>query len=177
MIADALQTIINRRLTTVREIEEVTGRASSTVYRWLSRESEPGWSDVRSLLTGLHHPQARQSLLDDMVSELPVSVTWFDAQPDGEHPTPTPVEAQDEAVQAMIACVREVGAALQEVHKVARSAGNGSATHAVSQLDTALRRMLAVRQFLAQNRSPSYPDASPSRPAPATNMAHARPER
>ena len=50
MLARTLQRLIARNLTSAREIGELTGKAPSTVYRWISGASEPDFNSVRLLL-------------------------------------------------------------------------------------------------------------------------------
>ncbi len=63
MLSRTLQRIIAKKLTNAREIGELTGKAPSTVYRWISGASEPDFNSIRLLLRHLPNPQAQQALL------------------------------------------------------------------------------------------------------------------
>ncbi|MBI1336298.1 MAG: hypothetical protein GC164_04980 [Phycisphaera sp.] len=77
MLAKLLKSLINKGLVTVTEIAQVTGRAQSTVYRWVNDESKPEFEDIRLLVRRLSHTDARKSLLRFFTSDLPVIVTWM----------------------------------------------------------------------------------------------------
>ena len=55
--------LLDQKLTTLKELEEVTGRGTSTVYRWKNGESEPHYTDMRLLIRHLGSPDARRSIL------------------------------------------------------------------------------------------------------------------
>ena len=63
MIAHTLQTLIQDRLTTARELGEVAGVAPSTVYRWINGESQPDFHSVRLMLRHLPSQRAQERLL------------------------------------------------------------------------------------------------------------------
>ena len=79
MLEAYIRHLVEHDLTSVNEIEEITGRGTSTVYRWISGESEPHYGDVRALVRGLAKPEARRTLVGLLASDLPVIVTWLSA--------------------------------------------------------------------------------------------------
>lgn len=78
MYGQMLKDLLDRKLTSVAEIEEVTGRGSSTVYRWLREESEPYASDIRRLVHSLRNIEARRALVAHLTVDLPIRVTWVE---------------------------------------------------------------------------------------------------
>ena len=74
------ETIINhlleQKLTTVKELEEITGRGTSTIYRWLNGESEPHFMDMHLLIRQLRNPTAQHTLVGLLSSDLPVVINW-----------------------------------------------------------------------------------------------------
>ncbi len=68
--------LLDTKLTTLKEIEEVTGRGTSTIYRWMNAESEPHYTDMRLLVRHLPNPQARRTMVAMMTSDLPIVVNW-----------------------------------------------------------------------------------------------------
>lgn len=73
-----IRALLDRKLTTVAEIEEVTGRGASTIYRWIRDESEPYASDMRRLVRHVRNPEAQRYIVSQMAADLPLIVTWVD---------------------------------------------------------------------------------------------------
>lgn len=73
-----IRSLLDGKLTTIRELEEVTGRGSSTIYRWMNSESEPQHTDMRLLLRHMKSEEARRTLLSLLISDLPVVISWID---------------------------------------------------------------------------------------------------
>ncbi len=63
MLAKTLQQLIDKEATSAKEIGELTGVATSTVYRWVSGESEPDFNSIRILLRHLKHQEAQRAIL------------------------------------------------------------------------------------------------------------------
>jgi predicted DNA-binding transcriptional regulator AlpA len=82
MFGTIIRMLLDDKLTTINEIEEVTGRASSTIYRWMNGESEPHATDVRLLVRHMKSEQARRKLISVLASDLPVVISWVE---DVEH--------------------------------------------------------------------------------------------
>ena len=81
MIAECLRQLLDRKLITVREIEEATGRGNSTIYRWLENKSQPDINDYITMLQRLENKEVKTALIDAIICNLPVSIHWID---DGE---------------------------------------------------------------------------------------------
>ena len=76
MFGTIIRMLLDDKHTTIKEIEELTGRASSTVYRWMNGESEPHATDIRLLVRHMKSEDARQTLLSILTSDLPVVISW-----------------------------------------------------------------------------------------------------
>src|ERR1041384_5620406 len=63
MLAKTLSMLLDDRLTTAREIGELTGVAPSTVYRWGRGESQPDFDSIRLLVRHLKNPRAVEAIL------------------------------------------------------------------------------------------------------------------
>ena len=63
MIAATLQKMIADGITSAKEVSELTGVASSTVYRWLNEKSQPDFTAMSMLLRQLPHKEGQQRLL------------------------------------------------------------------------------------------------------------------
>ena len=77
MFGHIIRHLLDNKQTTIREIEEVTGRGSSTIYRWINDESDPHHNDMRLLIRHMKNPDARRNILDLLTSDLPVVINWI----------------------------------------------------------------------------------------------------
>ena len=77
MLNLVLRQLIEKKLTTVREIVELTGRGETTVYRWVNGKTQPDFDDMRRLLRHLPDHTARQAILSFFTSDLPVEIEWL----------------------------------------------------------------------------------------------------
>ncbi len=93
MFGTIIRELLDRKLTTLKELEEVTGRGTSTIYRWINDESEPHFTDVRLLVRQLDKPEAKRTLVGLLTSDLPIVVDWLHDEElpkaDPENPPPT----------------------------------------------------------------------------------------
>lgn len=78
MISALLQKLVNQNQTSVRELCELTGRGESTIYRWLSHESQPTYRDVELIVRKVANPHAREQLVCLLLAGLPVVVEWLE---------------------------------------------------------------------------------------------------
>ena len=77
MFGHIIRHLLDTKQTTIKEIEEVTGRGSSTIYRWINDESDPHHNDMRLLIRHMKNPDARRNILDLLTSDLPVVINWI----------------------------------------------------------------------------------------------------
>lgn len=77
MISILLSDLIERDVTTVKEISEITERGQSTVYRWVHGETQPDMADVAKLIRKLSRPEARRSLVEIFTVGLPLRIEWL----------------------------------------------------------------------------------------------------
>jgi len=117
VLSKTLATLIDRKLTTAREIGELTGVAPSTVYRWIRGESQPDFDAVRLLVRHLKKEDAIEAIL----SSFTAGTGWnfynieseLDLNRDG-------VIDVDDALDASVSAVRGAGRSLAQVHKAHR---------------------------------------------------------
>jgi hypothetical protein len=114
MIADVLRKITYDGLTNVREIAELTGRGESTVYRWINGESQPDFTNIRTLANGLSSKAARQRLVDLFTQAMPVTIQWSEhnGSEDGSNESPDGLVRQD-SVCSCIEAVNHISQAMQ----------------------------------------------------------------
>ena len=63
MLAKTLQRVLDQKLTTAKEIGELAGVSTSTVYRWLAGQSQPDFDAIRLLVRHLPDRLAQQEIL------------------------------------------------------------------------------------------------------------------
>ena len=63
MLAKTLQLLIDENLTTAKEIGELSGVSTSTVYRWISGQSQPDYDSIRLLVRHMPRKEAQEAIL------------------------------------------------------------------------------------------------------------------
>jgi transcriptional regulator with XRE-family HTH domain len=112
MLSRTLQQLVDRKLTTAREMGELTGVSTSTVYRWIAGQSQPDFDAIRLLVRLLPNPAAQEALLRVVTAgtdwKLDRLELELDINGDGR------VDAAD-ALDASIAAVKHVADSLTQV--------------------------------------------------------------
>ncbi len=80
MLTKTLNRMIQRKQTTAREIAEMAGVSTSTVYRWIAGQSQPDFDSIRLLVRHLPNKKAQESLLGVFT----MGTAWQFACPDLE---------------------------------------------------------------------------------------------
>lgn len=147
MLARTLQQLLDQKLSSAREIGELTGVAPSTVYRWIRGESQPDCTAVRLLVKHLPNPRAQQALL----SAFTVGTSWqlsnrqidLDVNQDGA------IDEHD-AVDAAINAVRAAGSSLSRVRDSARhgSLDNRQCVELIDLLNEVIHQCTVTQQIL-----------------------------
>ena len=108
LISQVLSQLVAQKVTSVREIADVTQRGESTVYRWLSGQSEPEFSEMVTLMRSVSSSKVRKRLVDTFTKELPVRVHWLNDDATLSHSAKDQDhhDAVDLAVLAMASLVR-----------------------------------------------------------------------
>lgn len=155
MISEVLQDLVDHHLTTVRELAEITGRGESTVYRWLSRESQPNFEDMRTLARKLSNDHARRRLIDLFTSGLPVVVEWMD------HADPslaTDSEASAEvAMDQSLAALDNLSAVLvQQRRMIQQGVTKETAGTTLPLINDTIRHLTASRNILMEQLPSSF---------------------
>ena len=63
MLAKTLQELLDGKLTTAKELGELAGVSTSTVYRWIAGQSQPDFDSIRLLVRHLPEPRAQEAIL------------------------------------------------------------------------------------------------------------------
>jgi len=149
MLADTLRRIIDQKLTTAREVGELTGAAPSTVYRWMSGQSEPTYTSVRLLIRMLPNPKAQQELLSSLTAGTQWVTYSFDSDPDVNG------DGRIDANDAMDASCKMVLRAAESLKEVRETCRDGELTQqecsdAISRLDEVIRASSLAQQILIE---------------------------
>jgi predicted transcriptional regulator len=120
MLSKMLQQIIDQKLTNAREVGELAGVSTSTVYRWISGESQPDFDSIRLLVRHLRDPRAQEAIL----AVFAAGTSWqfshteleLDVNDDGQ------VNAED-ALDASVQAVKAAADSLVRVRHARRENG------------------------------------------------------
>lgn len=113
MLKQTLNRIIEEKLTTAREIGELAGVSTSTVYRWVAGQSQPDFDSIRLLVRHLPDRRAQEEILGVFLQGTDWSadhqVLELDYNQDGK------VDGHD-ALEATIELVQSAAQSLGRIH-------------------------------------------------------------
>ncbi len=117
MLARTLQQLIDANLTSAREIGDLAGVSPSTVYRWISRQSQPDFDAIRLLVRHLPERAAQEAIISAFCAGTDWQFTHesleLDVNDDGV------IDAED-ALDASVEAVRSASESLTAVRKAGR---------------------------------------------------------
>ena len=108
MLTKTLNRMIEKKQTTAREIAEMAGVSTSTVYRWIAGQSQPDFNSIRLLVRHLPNKDAQETLLQTFT----MGTTWQFARPDLE---------LDVNADGKIDAADALDASIEAVHSSAKS--------------------------------------------------------
>src|SRR5690606_18289147 len=131
----------------VREVSELTGVASSTVYRWLSNESVPDFETVRLLVRLLPDRTGQEALIRTFVAGTPYRVFHSESELDVNQDGIIDI---NDALDASIQSVKSASDSLTSIrmHSGDDNAMRHGAAEAVASLDKAIRECTTAQQVL-----------------------------
>lgn len=150
MFGTIVRQLIDQRLTTVKEIEEVTGRGTSTIYRWINGESEPHFMDMHLLIQQMADPRARRMIVGVLTSNLPVVISWIgEDEPDESVPQERRA-AGTEVLERSLVALDCLSHALTEGNEAIRrqELTKDSYIKLVSLVDETIRHLTASKNML-----------------------------
>jgi len=112
MLAKTLRQLVEQQHTNAKEIGELTGVSTSTVYRWLAGQSQPDFDSVRLLIRHLPKQEAQQAILATVTAGTSWAVTNNELELDVNHDGQVDVE---DAVDSAIGMVRDAAEALERI--------------------------------------------------------------
>ncbi len=118
MLTKTLNMMIEKKQTTAREIAEMAGVSTSTVYRWIAGQSQPDFDSIRLLVRHLPNKEAQELLLNTFT----MGTTWQFARPeleldvnaDGKIDAADALDASIEAVHSSAKNLKTLRAAFRD---------------------------------------------------------------
>ncbi|MEO1236507.1 MAG: helix-turn-helix transcriptional regulator [Planctomycetota bacterium] len=112
MLGTTLQRVIDQKLTSARELGELAGVSTSTVYRWIAGQSQPDFDSIRLLVRHLPDNRAQEEILQAFTSGTDWHCTRLDLELDVNDDGK--IDA-DDALDATIECVRGASESLAAI--------------------------------------------------------------
>ena len=142
----ALQRVIDLKLTSAREMGELAGVSTSTVYRWTTNQTQPDFESVRLLIRLLPSPRAQEELLNALLGGSAWSASRTEVELDVNHDG---VIDRDDALAAALVSVQAATQSLSAIHNAARRPMTTQETlQAVAHLDRAVRHGTLTQRVL-----------------------------
>ncbi len=142
----ALQHVIDQKLTSAREMGELAGVSTSTVYRWTTNQSQPDFESIRLLIRLLPSPRAQKELLNALLGGSAWSASRTEVELDVNRDG---VIDRDDALAAALASVQAVTQSLSQIHAAARRPMTAQETlQTVAHLDRAVRHGTLTQRVL-----------------------------
>jgi len=117
VLTHTLQRLINDERTTAKEVAELTGVSTSTVYRWIAGQSQPDFDSIRMLVRHLPDRKAQEAIISVFTQGTDWSAVCQEMELDVNHDGA--VNAED-ALDATIDAVKAAGQSLAAVRAAAR---------------------------------------------------------
>ncbi|MEM6755967.1 MAG: helix-turn-helix domain-containing protein [Planctomycetota bacterium] len=149
MLAHALQRLINDERTSAKEIAELTGVSTSTVYRWIAGQSQPDFDSIRMLVRHLPNRDAQEAILGVFVQGTTWSAVCQEIELDVNHDGQ--IDAED-ALDATIEAVKAAGQSLAAVRAAARSQrlNPDETLELIARLNTVVNRCTVTQRVLVE---------------------------
>lgn len=153
MLASTLTRLIEEKRTSAQQIADLTGVAPSTVYRWMSGESEPDFNAIRLLLRHLPDRSAQSALIQAFLTGTPWRVEPLESELDINHDGR--IDTND-ALDACILAVQSAGQSLSEVREACRDGKLGATQTGklVGLLNEVVRECSICQQVLTRLTAP-----------------------
>ncbi|QQE10853.1 helix-turn-helix transcriptional regulator [Planctomycetota bacterium] len=115
MLAKTLQLLIDDNLTTAKEIGELSGVSTSTVYRWISGQSQPDYDSIRLLVRHMPRKEAQEAILSSFAAGTDWQFNHMDLELDVNDDGKIDV---DDALDAAIKMMRDSAETLSQIRAV-----------------------------------------------------------
>jgi transcriptional regulator with XRE-family HTH domain len=121
MLTKTLNRMIEKKQTTAREIAEMAGVSTSTVYRWIAGQSQPDFDSIRLLVRHLPNKDAQELILQTFT----MGTTWQFARPDLE--LDVNADGKIDAADALDASIEAVHSSAKSLKKLRSAFRDGKA--------------------------------------------------
>ena len=115
MFGKTLQRVIDQKLTSARELGELAGVSTSTVYRWIAGQSQPDFDSVRLLVRHLPERRAQEEILQSFTSGSDWQCTRLDLELDVNN------DGRIDADDALDATIESVTSAAESLARIRAS--------------------------------------------------------
>jgi transcriptional regulator with XRE-family HTH domain len=124
MLRQTLETLIKQNLTSAREMAELAGVSTSTIYRWIGGQSQPDFDSIRLLFRHLPNRQAQQALATAFAGD----TGWQFKADDDEAEAELDVnhDGRLDPYDALDASIDAVRAAAESLHEVRDACRDGT---------------------------------------------------
>lgn len=149
MLTHTLQRLINDERTSAKEVAELTGVSTSTVYRWIAGQSQPDFDSIRMLVRHLPDRKAQEAILGVFTQGTDWSAVCHEMELDVNHDGN--VDAED-ALDATIDAVKAAGSSLAAVRAAARDQrlSPDDTLELIARLNTVVNRCTVTQRVLVE---------------------------
>jgi len=149
ILSRTLNQMIRAKLTNAREMADLAGVSTSTVYRWIAGDSQPDFDSVRLLLRHLPNRKAQEALLAAFTGGTEWTFSRVEMDLDINHDGKIDV---DDALDAAIETVHSSAEALKQTRAASRTdtIKAEEAMHLIQTLNQTVRHCSVVQQVLIQ---------------------------
>ena len=118
MLGKTLQRVIDQKLTTAKELGELAGVSTSTVYRWIAGQSQPDFDSIRLLVRHLPERRAQEEILQSFTSGTDWQCTRMDMELDVNDDGTIDVEdALDATIESVTGAAESLARIRASAHK------------------------------------------------------------
>jgi len=115
MLGKTLQRMIDQKLTSARELGDLAGVSTSTVYRWIAGQSQPDFDSVRLLVRNLPERRAQEEILQSFTSGSDWQCTRLDLELDVNN------DGRVDADDALDATIESITSAAESLARIRAS--------------------------------------------------------
>ena len=149
MLRETLESMLQQKLTTAKEMAELAGVSTSTVYRWVSGQSQPDFDSIRLLFRHLPNRDAQEALASAFAAGTDWQIRAMAPEMDLDFNHDGRVDPFD-ALDSSIDAVRTAAESLDEVRIACRDGviRKEEAIHLIQLFSQTVRQCTVTQQIL-----------------------------
>lgn len=149
MLRQTLESMIKQDLTSAREMAELAGVSTSTIYRWIGGQSQPDFDSIRMLFRHLPSKEAQQALGVAFAAGTGWAMSAVDPDPELDINHDGRIDPFD-ALSASIDAVRTAAESLDHVRNACRDGAirKDEAIHLIQLFSQTIRQCTLTQQIL-----------------------------